>query len=109
MPAMCKNTAEIMARPHPWRQVLALASPRPASMRALVERPVAIVGAGASYYVGLAAVSRLERRLAVFARIVAASVYWRCPGKGAPLITRSGATTEALEAARAGREGVPTL
>ncbi len=109
-PAMHKTAVEILAQPRQWREVLALARARAAAMRPLLERPVAIVGAGSSYYVGLAAAAYLEERLAIPARAAPASVYRPRPGEGALFISRSGTTTEVLEAARAARAaGVPTL
>ena len=107
---MHKTAVEILAQPGQWRQVLALASARAESVRGLLQRPVAIVGAGSSYYVGLAAAAYLEEHLAVPARAVPASVYRPRPGESALLISRSGTTTEVLDAARTAREaGVPTL
>ena len=100
---MTFTEAEILAQPELWARTLSIASGPGKALRGVLEGPVALVGAGSSYYVGLAAAAYLEERGFWKARAVPASTYRPRRQEAAVLISRSGTTTEAVEAAQAAR------
>lgn len=102
---MTHTEAEIRSQPASWRTALEKAA-GPGSPLSIFfrESPLALVGAGSSYYVAMAAASYAREALGIDARAEAASVYRPLPKEGALFISRSGTTTEVLEAARLARE-----
>lgn len=100
---MTHTEAEILAQPDLWARTLDIARGPAAALRQPLRGPVALVGAGSSYYVGLAAAAYLEEHGFLNARAVPACAYRPRAGEAAVLISRSGTTTEALEAGEAAR------
>lgn len=108
--SVTSTASEIRAQPQQWRRILAMVPAHAGRLSSFFDRPVALVGAGSSYYVGLAAAAYMEERGVTRARAVPASVYRPGPGEAAVFISRSGTTTEVLEAAELAREaGLQTL
>lgn len=106
---MTLTEQEILSQPDWWRQALERASFSVGRWRRFLEHPVAFVGAGSSYYVGLAAAAYAEEHLETQARAVPASLYTPRTGEVAVFISRSGTTTEVLEAAQRARQaGTPS-
>ncbi|WP_324716787.1 SIS domain-containing protein [Carboxydochorda subterranea] len=99
---MTFTEAEIASQPSAWRKTLESVSRWEPVFRELFGTGrVALVGAGSSYYVATAAAEYARESLGVAARAVAASVYRPNPGEAVLFISRSGTTTEVLEAAQA--------
>lgn len=101
---MTLTEPEILNQPDHWRRTLALARSYVDQLRPLFSRPVVFVGAGSSYYVGLAGAAYLEERVGARARAVPASLYRPAADELPVFISRSGTTTEILEGARAARQ-----
>lgn len=100
---MTHTEAEIIAQPWLWARTLDLVEGPANALKKLLRGPVALVGAGSSYYVGLAAAQYLEEHGYFQARAVPASVYRPRPGEAVVLVSRSGTTTEVLEAGEIAR------
>ena len=101
---MTLTEQEILSQPEWWRQALDYASSSASRLSRFVEGPVALVGAGSSFYVGLVTAAYAQENLGVQARAVPASLYRPRHGETAFFISRSGTTTEVLEAAGRARE-----
>lgn len=107
---MMHTLSEIRNQPRLWSKSIELASARLEEVRPYLQGPIALVGAGTSYYVGLAVAAYMEELAGISARAVPASVYTPREYESVILISRSGTTTELLEAARAARgAGVASL
>lgn len=100
---MTYTESEILAQPRLWARTLDLIRGPAVALQQFLRGPVALVGAGSSYYVGLAATLYLEGHGFLSARAVPASFYRPRQGEAAVLISRSGTTTEVLEAGEAAR------
>jgi len=94
---------EILSQPELWEKALAQSREVAGWLRDRTGAGLVLVGAGSSYYVGLMAAAYLESRGVAQARAVPASEYAARPGELAILISRSGTTTEVLEALEAAK------
>src|ERR1700730_18491092 len=75
----------------------------------LRDKPVVFLGCGSSYCIGAAAASYFERVRGVPAEAVFASEYLPRPGWTHIAITRTGKTTELIEAMRKARQAGATV
>src|SRR5690606_17890630 len=101
--AVTHTEREILSQPELWEKVLAQSREVAGWLRDRTGAGLVPVGAGSTYYVGLMAAAYLESRGVALARAVPASEYAARPGELAILISRSGTTTEVLEALEAAK------
>lgn len=99
------TSQEIMAQPQYWSKALEQSRAVATLLESHVKLGIAFVGAGSSYYVGITAAKYLHANGVQSARAVPASEYSPREGELAILISRSGTTTEVVEAADAARRG----
>ncbi|HEY8497530.1 MAG TPA: SIS domain-containing protein [Limnochordales bacterium] len=102
---MTHTEREIVSQPDLWEKALEQSRDVAAWLKGRTGAGIALVGAGSSYYVGIAAARYFEALGIARARAVPASEYTPRDGELAILISRSGTTTEVLEALGAAKRG----
>jgi len=101
---------EILAHPELWLKTLELAQIMGDSLEELAVRPVSLVRSGSSYYAAQASAFYLSDVAGYIARSIPAGVYRPRPYETAVFISRTGTTTDVLEAAELARKaGVPRV
>jgi fructoselysine-6-P-deglycase FrlB-like protein len=105
-----KTEQDIRSQPACWRAALALAERASRRIAPFLEGPLDLIGCGTSYYMAIAAASYREEMMGRAARACPASEFVPHDGHQVVAITRSGTTTEVLDALRAAQTaGVPSL
>jgi fructoselysine-6-P-deglycase FrlB-like protein len=98
---MTKTEEEIRSQPACWRAALALAEQSAGRLASFLEGPLDVIGCGTSYYMALSVADCYGEDRGGDARAYPASEYTPRQGRQLVAITRSGTTTEVLEALRA--------
>ena len=100
---MTRTEEEIRSQPACWRAALALARTADRRIASFLEGPLDLIGCGTSYYMALSALALYEDDRQGDGRAYPASEYLPRAGRQVVAITRSGTTTEVIEALRAAR------
>ncbi|OUM94764.1 MAG: hypothetical protein BAA04_11510 [Firmicutes bacterium ZCTH02-B6] len=101
---MTHTEKEILSQPELWERALEQSREVAGQLKELAGSGMALVGAGSSYYVGIAAARYLNAVGVAAARAVPASEFAPRAGELVLCISRSGTTTEILEAVSAAKE-----